>query len=115
MLGGIGHALVSAVEEAVFFHSIARASQPDFEIKGQNPLTEHYSALGPEITTGPDGESITTTDDKILRKLHDFDAVIIAGQARILPTRISSMVFSEVTSMIQNGKRKNRATPTMNM
>ena len=28
MLGGIGHALVSAVEEAMFFHAIARASQP---------------------------------------------------------------------------------------
>ena len=27
MLGGIGHALVSAVEEAVFFHEIARASR----------------------------------------------------------------------------------------
>jgi nicotinamidase-related amidase len=39
MLGGIGHALVSAVEEAVFFHGLARASQPGFEIKGDNPLT----------------------------------------------------------------------------
>jgi nicotinamidase-related amidase len=28
MLGGIGHALVSAVEEAVFFHGIARHSRP---------------------------------------------------------------------------------------
>ena len=28
MLGGIGHALVSAVEEAIFFHSVARHSQP---------------------------------------------------------------------------------------
>jgi nicotinamidase-related amidase len=82
MLGGISHALVSAVEEAIFFHSIARASQPDFEIKGLNPLTEHYSALGPEITTGPDGERVAHKDDKFLQKLHDFDAVIIAGQAK---------------------------------
>ena len=82
MLGGISHALVSAVEEAIFFHSIARASQPDFEIKGQNPLTEHYSALGPEITTGPDGERIAEKGDKFFQKLHDFDAVIIAGQAK---------------------------------
>src|SRR5687767_1292794 len=28
MLAGIGHALVSAVEEALFFHAIARRSQP---------------------------------------------------------------------------------------
>ena len=36
MHGGIGQALVSAVEEAVFFHSIARLSQPDFQEKGDN-------------------------------------------------------------------------------
>ena len=52
MLGSIGHALVSAVEEAVFFHSVARHSQPDFQVKGNNPLTEHYSMLGPEVTEG---------------------------------------------------------------
>ncbi|MBD0394470.1 MAG: isochorismatase, partial [Microcoleus sp. C1-bin4] len=49
MLGGIGHALVSAVEEAIFFHSIARNSQALFEIKGGNPLTENYSVLRPEV------------------------------------------------------------------
>jgi len=46
MLGSIGHALVPAVEEAIFFHTIARLSQADFQIKGNNPLTEHYSAIG---------------------------------------------------------------------
>src|SRR5438034_3893059 len=50
MLGGIGHALVSAVEEALFFHAIARRSQTRFELKGRNPLTEHYSVFGPEVT-----------------------------------------------------------------
>jgi len=50
MLGGIGHALVSAVEEAIFFHTIARRSQPDFQPMGRSPLTEHYSVLGPEVS-----------------------------------------------------------------
>ena len=50
MLGGLGHALVSAVEEALFFHAIARRSQTRFELKGRNPLTEHYSVFGPEVT-----------------------------------------------------------------
>ena len=49
MLGGIGHALVSSVEEAIFFHCIARQSQTQFEIKGENPLTENYSILRPEV------------------------------------------------------------------
>ena len=51
MLGSIGHALVPAFEEAMFFHSIARRSQPSFQVKGDETLTEHYSALGPEVPT----------------------------------------------------------------
>ncbi len=82
ILGGIGHALVSAVEEAVFFHSVARCSQPDFHVKGQNPLTEHYSVLGPEVVDGPDGEPIAQKSDKFVKKLLESDAVVIAGQAK---------------------------------
>jgi nicotinamidase-related amidase len=82
MLGGIGHALVSSVEEAIFFHSIARSSQPALEVKGENPLTEHYSMLGPEITEGPDGETIAGRNDALIRELLQFDAVVVAGQAK---------------------------------
>ena len=82
MLGGIGHALVSAVEEAVFFHSIARLSQPDFKVKGDNPFTENYSVLSPEVIEGPTGEEIAQKNIGFIRELLDFDAVIIAGQAK---------------------------------
>lgn len=82
MLGGISHALVSAVEEAIFFHSVTRLSRPDFEIKGDHSLTEHYSVLGPEVLEGPEGDRIAGKNDKFLDKLKDFDAVIIAGQAK---------------------------------
>lgn len=82
MLGGIGHALVSAVEEAVFFHTIARNSQALFEIKGGNPLTENYSVLRPEVLDGFDGNPIAEKNAKFMDKLLDFDAVIIAGQAK---------------------------------
>lgn len=82
MLGGIGHALVSAIEETVFFHGICRRSQPDFQVKGRNPLTENYSVLRPEITTGPDGKPIDAKNTNLIKKLLNFDAVIIAGQAK---------------------------------
>jgi nicotinamidase-related amidase len=82
MLGGIGHALVSAVEEAVFFHGIARESSPDFQVKGENPLTEHYSVLGPEVTEGPDGERLGETNAALIATLLTFDAVVVAGQAK---------------------------------
>ncbi len=82
MLGGIGHALVSAVEEAIFFHSIARYNQPDFQVKGGNPFTENYSVLKPEVLEDAVGEQIAEKNVGFIRKLLDFDAVVIAGQAK---------------------------------
>lgn len=82
MQGGIGHALVPAVEEAVFFHTIARCSRADIRRKGGNPLTEHYSALGAEVTRGPDGQAIAKRDQQLVDKLLQFDALIVAGQAQ---------------------------------
>jgi nicotinamidase-related amidase len=82
MLGGIGHALVSAVEEALFFHSIARRAQTRFEIKGRHPLTEHYSVLGPEVTEGHDGRRLGGRNTQLVEYLLGFDAIVVAGQAK---------------------------------
>lgn len=82
MLGGLGHALVPAVEEAIFFHSLARYSRPTFEIKGANPFTEHYSAIGPEVLTGPDGKPIAEKSTSFIAAVRSHDALIIAGQAK---------------------------------
>ena len=82
MRAGIGHALVSAIEEAVFFHSIARTSQPDVQRKGDNPLTEHYSVLGPEVDTDLEGEPLGRRNQELIERLLRFDAVVIAGQAK---------------------------------
>ncbi len=82
MLGGIGHALVPAFEEAVFFHSVARYSRPDFHIKGDVPLTEHYSVLGPEVRTSFDHKLLADKSSKFINLLKEFDAVIIAGEAK---------------------------------
>ena len=82
MLGGIGHALVPAIEEAIFFHSIARTSQPSLPIKGDNPLTENYSALAPEVFTNQFGESIASKNNPLIQHLLTADKLIIAGQAQ---------------------------------
>jgi nicotinamidase-related amidase len=82
MLGGIGHALVSSVEEALFFHSIARNTQYDIEIKGGKPFTENYSVIGPEVLTGPMGETLGTHNARFIEQLQQYDRLIIAGQAK---------------------------------
>ncbi|HEY5729950.1 MAG TPA: hypothetical protein VIS72_07850 [Anaerolineales bacterium] len=82
MLGGIGHALVSSIEEALFFHTIARTTQYDIEIKGDKPFTENYSVVGPEVLTGPMGETLGMHNQKFIEQLQRFDRLIIAGQAK---------------------------------
>ena len=82
MLGGIGHALVSAVEEAIFFHAMTRLTQPAFEVKGDRPFTEHYSVIGPEVTHGPKGEALGEHNKKFIETLKQVDALVIAGQAK---------------------------------
>ena len=82
LVGGIGHSLVSAVEEAVFFHSLARGSQTHFEIKGNHPLTENYSVLSPEVQKDSQGEVIADKNSPLIKKLLQFDKIFIAGQAK---------------------------------
>ena len=103
MLGGIGHALVASVEEAVFFHSIARLSQPDFQVKGDNPLTENYSVLSPEVLEDPAGEGIAEKNVEFIRELLDFDVVIIAGQAK---SHCMAWTIEDLLNEIQIADRK---------
>jgi len=82
MLGGVGHALTASIEEAVFFHSIARNWQTGFEIKGGNPLTENYSVLRPEVLEDSKGRPIAQKNVRFFETLISYDAVIIGGQAK---------------------------------
>lgn len=82
MQGGIGHALVSAVEESIFFHSIARSTQVQMEIKGDNFLTENYSVLAPEVREDHQGKTIATKNTAFVETLLSYDKIIIAGQAK---------------------------------
>src|SRR4030042_1256308 len=82
MLGGIGYALVSAVAEAIFFNTVARYCQADFQLKGNNPWTENYSVLGPEVLEDVNAKPIAQRNTHFIEKLLRFDAVIIAGQAK---------------------------------
>ncbi len=82
MLGGVGHALVSAVEEAFFFHSVARSCPTRFEIKGRHPLTENYSALRPEVLADQEGRPLAAENRALVESLLGFDALVVAGQAK---------------------------------
>lgn len=82
MLGGVGHALVSGLQEALFFHAIARGAQPEYQVKGTNPWTENYSVLGPEVLTRFDGNQLDQRNSKFIEALLKYDILVIAGQAK---------------------------------
>lgn len=81
MLGDKGHALVSGLAEAIFFHGIARGAQPGFEVKGTNPWVENYSVLGPEVTELVNGAPVPR-NAAFIEKLLRYDVLAIAGQAK---------------------------------
>ncbi len=82
MLGGVGHALSSIIEEAVRYHGFVRKTDVEFEIKGGNPFTENYSVLSPEVLTTPGGAAIASRNTKFIERLLGLDLLIIAGQAK---------------------------------
>ena len=82
MLGGIGHALVALVEEAVFFHGVARQSPTRLEIKGRHALTENYSALRPEVAADDRGLPLAPDSGELVDHLLGFDEILVAGEAK---------------------------------
>lgn len=82
MLGDIDHALMPHLQEAVFFHSVARGVQTDYRIKGGNPLTENYSVIRPEVLVDQKGRAIAQSNTKFVETLLEFDVLIICGQAK---------------------------------
>jgi len=81
LVGGDGHALVGVLQEARLFHSYVRAAESWTEFKGSNPLTEHYSAFGPEVDHRHDGAPHAERNPKLVEALLSSDALVVAGQA----------------------------------
>lgn len=81
MAGSEGHALVGVIHEARLFHSYARLSPARVAVKGEQALTEFYSAIHPEVATTFDGKSLAAPNTTFLEALGTADAVILAGQA----------------------------------
>jgi len=90
LIGTEGHNLMPALYEALAFHASARQTQPIFLQKGDEPLTEHYSILEPEVKV-PRKAALNTT---FLSTLASYDLIYIAGQAK------SHCVLESVNSMM---------------
>lgn len=83
MIGSNGHRLAGLMEEARLFHSFARGAANIPEIKGGNPLIEHYSIFSPEVSTYWDGRPIAGAQKnvKLIEKLISGHRLFIMGEA----------------------------------
>ncbi len=99
MLGGIGHALVSSIEEALFFHNMVRQSQTHFELKGSRTMTENYSIISPEVLTDHRGKEIASKNRIFIDIILNYDRVIIAGQAK---SHCIAWTIDDILREIQN-------------
>lgn len=82
ILGGLEHALVPLLHEAIFFHTIARSSERKTQIKGGNPLTENYSPIQPDVLVDHKGVARAQKNVAFLQILFEADYVITLGQAK---------------------------------
>lgn len=78
-VGSIGHALDPELWSAVFWHALARRTQPTWLTKGSVPLTEHYSIIQPEVPVP--GQPGSGKNLEFLAMLGEADQIVIAGEA----------------------------------
>lgn len=79
LIGSPGHMLDPELWSAVFWHSVARKTQPTWLSKGSIPRTEHYSIIQPEVPAPdvPGGGK----NQAFLDELAQADLIIVAGEA----------------------------------
>jgi nicotinamidase-related amidase len=78
-IGAVGNSLDPELWSAVFWHAVARRSQPVWWTKGGIPRTEHYSILKPEIEIADEPQGVLNRD--FIRSIEEFDDLVIAGEA----------------------------------
>jgi nicotinamidase/pyrazinamidase len=98
MIGSVGNALDPELFSAVFWHSIARKTQPAWLTKGSIPFTEHYSIIHPEVPV-PD-HPLGGKNKAFLDTLAEADVVLIAGEAE------SHCVLETVEDLVEDFGQK---------
>lgn len=89
LIGSAGQSLHPELFAALTAWEAARLSQVNFVIKGNNPWTEHYSAIRAEVADPEDARTLPNIE--LLQALDAADKVAIAGEA--LSHCVRSTVF----------------------
>lgn len=80
LIGTTGHALVPQLAEAIIFWAAARQTNPDYDNKGGNLFTEHYSPLEAEVKIANDFSTQLNTE--FLDNVQRYARTRVIGQAK---------------------------------
>ncbi len=78
-MGSWGHTVHAGLQAALDAWADAQGRSVAIVTKGENPWTEHYSALQAEVPDASDRR--TTLNQDLLAELDRFDRILIAGEA----------------------------------
>lgn len=84
MLGSVDHALQPVLFECAVYHALAASSEPEYIVKGEQPLTENYSVFTPEVrelSQGKDTVKVGVFNQELVEGLANFERIFIAGEA----------------------------------
>jgi nicotinamidase-related amidase len=79
LIGSEGHGVYPVIQEALHRWA-ARPARIDYIFKGQNPFTEHFSAVEAEVPDPQDPN--TQTNQALIQRLQESDQIWVAGWAR---------------------------------
>lgn len=79
LLGSSGHAVVPKLHTSLMSWVDARSRAVEYVLKGNNVLTEHYSAMQADVLR--DDDPRTLFNNTVFQRLRKSDRVIICGQA----------------------------------
>ena len=79
LVGTKGHAVYDSLSDAMHEWELKKHSAVSFLLKGNNALTEHYSAFKAEVIR-PDDKR-TALNLRFITALTDYEEIIVAGQA----------------------------------
>lgn len=100
--GTWGHDVVDVLAEALENWERKTGSKVEYVYKGENPNTEHYSALKAEVVWNDNGYSELRTD--LIDNLSKYDVIAVAGEAK------SHCVANTVYDLMSYLNKKNLTT-----
>jgi nicotinamidase/pyrazinamidase len=79
LVGSNGHSVQPDIFSAINAWERSRVNAARYFVKGNNSLTEHYSAIKADVIVEDDPS--TGVNNVLVNSLKEFDRVIICGQA----------------------------------